>query len=217
MALNMNLFARRRGGDADGQDLAVHANAANELLVAQGLPKYVEVTRKYDLFATMNTSAAAALVVRPSTVSNFTLYNGESSGGKLYIIDRMWAFNLVSTAAEARSGMWFCVHPTGMTAPTNDITARSSLRGTDGTLATNSIFDNGATVVADGWFPAGNFSTVEPTGVLPGAIMEFNFEGRVILPPTAAISGQVVSSVTGNTFTMGISWWEVPASALPLS
>lgn len=203
------LMALRRGGASEGQQVLLEANEKNQLLTAMGLPPYLEVVRRYGMISAMNTAAAAALIVRPSTVSNFTLYNNESAGGKMIVPDRLFAFNLVSTAAQARSGMWYCVHPTGMTAPTNDITVRKSSRG-DSAVVTKSIFDNGATVVDDGWFPCGNWADVEPTGVLPGAIMEHKFEGRVIIPPTAALSAQVVSSVVGNTFTMGLSWFEIP-------
>lgn len=205
----------RRSGTA-GPDFPMAINESNEQLVAQGMPPFFEMARRFDMYSTMNTSALAALVVRPSTVANFTIYNNEQSGsGKYYIPYRMFAFNLVTTAAQARSGMWYCVHSSALSSPTNDITARSSTRG-DAT-STKSIADTAMTVVDDGWFPAGNWSDVEPTGTLPGAIMEYKFDGSVIIPPGKAISGQVVSSVTGNTFTMGFSWFEVPASCLTLT
>ena len=197
-----------RGGPANSQPAAVHINSERELLTAQGLPPYTEMSRRGLGYQVMNTSALAALVVRPSTVAGLTLWNGEPDGGKTYVIDRLFAFNLVSTAAEARSGMWAAIHPIGMAKPTADITAIKSMSGRAG-YGGAAIVDTGATVVDDGWFPVGPFSTVEPTGVLPGAIMEFKAEGRFLVPPRAGISIQVVSSVVGNTFTHGFAWYEV--------
>lgn len=209
----INLATPRSGANAP-DPRRVNSNQLDELLTAQGLPPYTEMTRKFNYVSAMNTSALAALVVRPGTTANFTLFNNEPAGGKSYVIDRMFAFNLVSTAAEARSGMWYCVHKPGLVSPTADITARGWGRGSAG--SSNSITDTAMTVIDDGWFPAGPFSTVEPTGVLPGAIMEVRFEGRIIVPPLCGFSTQVVSSVVGNTFTTGFAWWEVPSSFLTL-
>ena len=157
----------------------------------------------------IQTAATAALVVRPDTVAAITIWNGENPGGKSLVIDRIFSFNLVSTAAAAKSSLWYCHHLVGMTKPTNDITA---LRGTgDGRIPDNSnvIIDVGATVLDNGWFPCGNWSDVEATGVLPGASMEWECRGRLVVPPTSGLSVQVVSGVVGNTFTSGVSWWRV--------
>ena len=206
----------RRSGSAAGTDFDAQGNESNELLVAQGMPPYFELTRRFDLIKAMNTAALAALVVRPSTLANFTIFNNESGPtGKYYLMHRIFAFNLVSTAAQAKQGMWCCVHKTGLVSPTNDITARGSGLGNP-QVATKSIADTNMTVVDDGWFPVGNWSDVEPTGVLPGAIMEFKFDGTAIVPPQQGISGQVVSGVVGNTFTMGFEWWEIPPQYITL-
>lgn len=204
-----DIRAKVRGGSLDDTFREIRANESGDQLVSNSMPPFSEMLRRFDLISTMNTAALAALVVRPSTTANFTIYNNESAGGKIYVPYRMFAFNLVSTAAQAKQGMWYCVHSSALASPTNDITARSSGRGD--LVATKSIADTAMTVVDDGWFPAGNWSDVEPTGVLPGAIMEYKFDGSVCVPPGKGISGQVVSSVVGNTFTMGFSWFEVPA------
>ena len=155
----------------------------------------------------MATSAVASLVVRPSVTAMATLFNNTS---KNMVIDRVFAHNLVA-AADCVSTIWLCVHPIGMTAPDNDITVRNSTRGKS--AGTNGLFDNGATVVDDGWFPWGKDSTVV-TVVTPGGVLEAAIAGCIILPPTAALSVQVVSSVTTATFCPGFSWFEVPISEL---
>ena len=157
----------------------------------------------------IQTAATAALVVRPSTVAAITLWNGENVGGKSLVIDRIFSHQLVSTTAEARSGLWYCNH-LEMTKPTNDIT---TLRGTgDGREPDNSmvIVDVAAAVLDNGWFPCGDSAgSVEPTGVLPGSNLQWEVMGRIVVPPKQGLSVQVVSSVVGNTFTSGVSWWRV--------
>lgn len=205
-----NTFLRRAPGATNQIPVSAIANYRNEQVVAQGLPPFTQLSMENKGWQVMNTSALAALVVRPSTTANLTLYNNNTAASNIcFVIDRIFAFNLVSTAAQARSGMWHCVHPTGMTAPTADITAIKSMSGLATAYSGGAIVDTGATVVDDGWFPCGNWSDVEPTGVLPGAIMEYQPQGRLVIPPTAAVSVQVVSSVVGNTFTAGFAWWEL--------
>ena len=178
-----------------------------ELLVVPAAAPWEEVTRRGASWSAMNTSALAALVVRPSTVANFTLFNNNASGSDIcFVIDRAFAFNLVSTAAEGRFALWLAVHPPGLSGPTNDITARASSVGKVAANSANAICDTAMTVTDDGWFPWGTQGDVEPTGVLPGGVSIAHVDGRIIVPPQCGISTQVVSSVTGNTFTSGFSW-----------
>ena len=183
------------------------ANQAGDALVAQGLPPYTEITRRGGGYQVMNTTALAALVVRPSTVANLTLFNNNAAGGKSLIIVRAFAFNLVSTAAQARHGLWLCSHKPGLVSPTADITAIKSL-SCKANYGGGAVADTGMTVIDDGWFPWGPWGDVEPTGVLPGGILEVKVDGAIIVPPTCGVSTQVVSSVVGNTYTTGFMFYE---------
>ena len=113
-------------GGGNEAERSVLTDRPGNVLMAQGLSPYAEMTRKGQGWSAMNTSALAALVVRPSTLANCTLFNNEPEGGLTYIIDRAFGFNLVTTAAEGRQGMWLCCHPKGLVSPANDITARGS-------------------------------------------------------------------------------------------
>ena len=73
--------------------------------------------------------------------------------------------------------------------------------------ASAAIFDAGATVIDDGWYPWG-FSQYNVTVTTPGGQMAVEVAGRLIVPPTAAISITVVSDVVGATHTVGFSWYE---------
>ena len=194
-----------RGSSGLYAPMQVHPDT-NDLLVAQGLPEYAEITRLGGGYSAMATAAVAALVVRPTTVAMPTLHNNESPSGKTLIIDEAFAHNLVGTANSVYS-IWLCLHPVGMAAPTNDITVRNSHSGKVGNGTTKTIFDNGATVLNDGWFPW-SLSEHTVTITTPGGVIIAPVKGRLLVPPTAGISLHVVADVVGATFTAGFRWFE---------
>lgn len=203
--MELELFGKRL---SIGGRVAIRGTRSGDLHVAQGLPAGAALTKRGIGYQAMSTSAIAALVVRPSTTAAFTLWNGEAAGGKSYVVERIMAFNLVSTAAQTYAGIWACSHPTGMSAVTADITAiKSTCGGTN--YGGKARLDVGATVVNDGWFPWGVSSEAEEAGVLPGGIMCAPIGGRIIVPPTAGLSMHVVSGLVGDTFTHGFHWYEV--------
>lgn len=156
----------------------------------------------------IQTTATAALVVRPSTVAAITVWNGENQGGKSLVVDRIFSHSLVTTAAEGYGGMWYCVH-LEMTKPTKDILLlRGSGDGRESGAGVVTV-DAGATVLDDGWFPCGGNIQAEATGVLPCGNLEWETNGRLIVPPRHGISVQVVSSDVGETYTSGLSWWRL--------
>ena len=162
-------------------------------------------------FQTMATTAIAGLVVRPGTTAAATLRNNSSN--KLLVIERAMVHQLVSGAAQSRYGLWLCSHPEGMAAVTNDITVRNSTNG-GAAGGSETSFDNGATVVDDGWFPWGTWGDVEPTGVLPGSQLDVLIGGRIIVPPTGGLSAHIVASSVNEDFTIGFHWFEIPVSEL---
>jgi len=155
----------------------------------------------------IQTAATAALVIRPTTVAGITIWNGASDGGTSLVIDRLFTFNLVSTASQSFFSLWYTMH-LEMTKPTAELVL---LRGTgDGREPDMSVVvDAGATVGDNGWFPCGAAGETEEAGVLPGGMVEYNADGRLIVPPQHGISLQVVSGKTSDTFTSGASWWRV--------
>jgi len=165
-------------------------------------------------WSAMATTAVAALVVRPTVTAMNSLYNNTS---EYFVIDRVFAHNLVA-AAVTTSVLWVCVHPVGAVAfdtPTNDITVRNSLSGKQAGSA-NGFMDVAATVVDDGWFPWGKDAYVLTT-TTPGGLLMAEIGGRIIIPPTAAISMSVVASVNTATFCGGFTWYQVPASELDVA
>ena len=198
-----------RGGSNDGETRGIALNEKNEQLVAQGLPPYAELTRLGGGYSVTATAAVACVIIRPSTTAGVTLWNGEGSGGKSYVIDRIFTHNLVPGAEDEVFSIWACIHPAGMAAPGADIAdSATNLTGNSGrTYAGRAQFGVAETVVDNGWYPWGS----EPSagsGVLAGAVLSVEVAGRLIVPPGGAISLQVVSGITDVTFTSGLSWYE---------
>lgn len=201
----------QRGGASGDAFRYVRSNENQELLTAQGLPPFTELSRLNYGWQVMDTSATAAVVVRPSTVAGLTLFNPAAATVN-FVIDRVGAFNLVTTDAVHAWGLWGCLHPS-MTAPTADITAIKGYSGR--TYAGGAIVDTGATVVDDGWFILSTAGVVgNPGTVTPGNSLVFDTGGRFIVPPGGGFSINVVASLVGDTFTHMISWWEIPTAKL---
>ena len=195
------------GVDGNGDETFIKTTEGGILAT---LPQSVLWTAKGYGRQAMATAAVAALVVRPTTVAIATLHNNSGSG-RVLVIERAFGHNLVGTANSVYS-IWLCLHPAGMAAPTNDIAVRNA---TNGAAAGNSNtrFDNGATVVDDGWFPWGG-SEHTVTITTPGGVVYAEVGGRIMVPETGGISLSIVADVTGATFTCGFHWFEVPKDEL---
>ena len=205
MADLLGMLGLRRGGSASGAQTQVVANELNESIVAQGLPPYTEMVRRRTSWATMSTSAVAGLVVRPSTTAAFEIFNNYGPGGKSLIIDRLFWFNLVSTnVVEGFSG-WAQVTDTKAAVTDGSFVVRGSTGSAYGGPV---ICAASTTVIASGWFPWGNAYQKGAGGVVPFGALTAEVNGRLIVPPQRSLCLHVVSSLTGQTFTQGASWFE---------
>lgn len=195
-----------RSPNYSSQQTSLQANEKQELLTAQGLPPYAEMTRRGNGWHVMSVVAVAGLVVRPSTTAAFEIWNGYATGGKSLIIDRLFWHNLVSTnVVEGFSG-WAAVAAAkaAPSAGANVITRGNSGKAYGGLV----IAALGTAVVDSGWFPWGNGFTKGAGGVVPFGAIEARVEGRLIVPPQCSLCMHVVASLVGDTFTQGASWYE---------
>ena len=200
-----------RSGSDSGEDKSFSMTDAGDQFVVQGHAPYAELTRLGDGWSAIATTAVAALVIRPTTVAAFGLWNGETAGGKSYVVDRIFSHNLVSTAAESFFGIWACLHPAGMTNPGEDIAASATnVTGNSGKTyaGLGVVYTGNETVVNNGWYPWGDGKAISASGVIPGSHSDVRVEGRLIIPPQGGLSIHVVASLTGCTFTSGLSWYE---------
>lgn len=203
-----DLRVAKRVLDGD-QKVLLQSNEKKDLLIAQGLPAYTEVTRTGAGWSTMSTAAVAGLVVRPGTAAAFEIYNAYAAGGLSLVIDKIFYFNLVSTnVIESYSG-WAAVSTPDRVAaaPT---TGSFTVRGNTGQAYGGAVIAAAATTVVDsGWFPMTNAIQKGAGGVVPFGAQIAEVNGRLIVPPGASLNLHVVSSLVGQTFTQGASWYEV--------
>ena len=192
----------KRGGTLE---VSPSANEDGDLLVAYGLPPYAEMARQGTGWSTMSTSAVAGLVVRPTTTAAFEIFNGYPFGGLSLVIDRLFHFNLVSTnVIEGFSG-WYQV-TTNKAAPTD---GSFVVRGNTGQAYGGKVIAAASTTVVDsGWFPYGTAISKGAGGVVPFGAQTWEAQGRLIVPPQCSLCLHVVSSLVGQTFTQGASWFE---------
>ena len=199
------LRALVRGGQTSGGYRALRSNSEDEQIFAQGLPPYTELARRGLSWATMSTSAVAGLVVRPTVAAAFEIFNGYQDGGKSLVIDRLFAFQLVSTAVNNGAGIWAMV-----TTPKAAVTSGTfAVNGNTGKTYAGPVIAAASTVVVDvGWFPWGP-QYIGTNAATPGGAWEAQVEGRLIVPPKCSLALHVVSSIVGDTFTQGASWYEI--------
>lgn len=195
--------AIRKGATVSQASLAL--NELAEQIVAMGLPRGTEMVRKGRHWSTMNTSAIAGLVVRPSTVAALELWNGNNAGGPSMVIDRVFAFNLVSTNVIEGFSLWAAV----TASKASPSSASLVVRGSSGKPYSGSVVNAvGTTVVDSGWFPWTNAYQKGAGGVVPFGAVCADVDGRLIVPPQCSLCLHVVSSLVGQTFTVGASWSE---------
>lgn len=189
-------------------------NVIGDLLVAQGLPVNTEVTRLGSRYATMATSAVAALVARPTTTAALEIYNNTGAvnfngAPQSMIVTRLFSHELVtSTTGLGGGAIIYAMVTTGKAAPTDAALAVNSLSGKAALPAAGPILNAASTtVVANGWFPYGYTVKKESAGaVVPGGGLEAIIDGRLIVPPGCSLCIHVVSGYAGDTFTSGAEW-----------
>jgi len=178
------------------------------------IPHNVLWTAKGYSRTAMSTTAVAGLVVRPTTTALVSLYNIGTSNN--LVIERAFAHELIS-AAVTTAGLWLCVHPVGtiVAGAANDIAQRGNLSGR--AVGDDGYFDIDDTVAAGDWVPWSENYGYVLTVTTPSVVLMANVNGRIIIPPTAGVSLQVVASVNTATFTAGFHWFSVPATELAVA
>lgn len=196
----------RSGGS--GEEVTIKATRAGSLHVSQALPSGALITAQGASYTAITITAVAGLVDEPTATALFTLYNGESGGGLSYVIDRIFAYQDVSTAAEARWALWAIVQPVGTASVARDVTLINNQRGVTG-YGGNARLGVGDGVVDSGWSPWSGSLDIEPTGIIGGAAVSVDVEGRMIVPPSGACSLHVVTTAVTEEFNVGFHWHEV--------
>lgn len=192
----------RGGGDTERR---LELSEYGELLIAKGLPDYTDLTRRGKGYGTMATAAVAGVVVRPTTAAALEIYNNSLS--ESLVIDRIFTQNLVSTNV-IESFILYAMVTEPKAAPTDAALAINSLSGKPAILR-DVLTAASTTVVANGWFPWGESFTKGAGGVVPHGGIVAEIKGRLIVPPSCSLCLHVLSSLVGQTFTSGATWYKL--------
>jgi len=197
------------------QELQLMGNNRGDLLTAQSLPPLAELTRLGQVWSMRTATASAfnAVAALPTTLGAAILYNGESSGGKSYVLLNAWCTTIVTAAAATQYSLIAQVLPGPLgvaTAPTHSatttlLTSRSGKAAYNG-LAKRAV--NVTTFFTDGWEVIGTQGGLAAANI--GGGVWADIAGSIIIPPGGALGLNVVAG-TVNTAGMivGCTWAEV--------
>ena len=183
-------------------------NKRGDLMVAQGLPPYVEMARRGDLFTVQTATPFAPITALPTTTAKLEIKNNHAS--KHIIVDRIWTWQLLGTAVVWQSTPWAQVGNAVVSAVTalvvyksNSVEPYTSVLGSDAVTAIDQ------SVIANGWTVFGGSTTSWGlAAATPGGATVGNVEGRLIVPPGKALHVTVTGSVaTASSTHCGASWW----------
>lgn len=202
---------------APGDDEQIVLNEQLEQLVAPAATAYGEIVRLGRAFKAGTTTAVAGVVAIPTTAVGYAIYNNEPDGGRSYVIDRVWAQNVVSTAVATQAQMLALVGQVREAAPVDATPANSFIKlnglgGGNNDSKMRSILTATALPATTGlqgfWLPVGPNGVKTGVAATPGYGVEAWITGHMICPPGRYFAITVLSSVVGETFQMGIEWHE---------
>ncbi len=188
-----------------GLKVAIKSTIGGDLYVAQSLPPYAVLTASGAGAICQMTTAAAGTTTIPTTTAIATLWNGQAGGGKSLIIDRIFCNTEAYDSLDNFFFIWVCMHPTGMTAPTDDGAIKNLIGGAYGGSAK---FDSAATVVNDTWHSWGNSLRSDEANAQGMSNIDIPIEGRLIVVPGGGISFHIGCNDSNLTGQVGVSWYE---------
>ncbi len=198
----------------EGQTVTEGVNPRGEQLFAQALPPLAELTRQgFSFGAQIPTASAFTFVASvPTTRAELVIWNGESAGGKSYVIDRVWLLAITSMAASQPLTLLGQVVPAslGVAAPTdNAAVLRSNNHANSAAFPSLARFmlANTAFAVANQWRVLAS-ATPSPTTNL-GAAIEKDLNGRYIVPPGGAFCLAGLAGTAAGTAVCGIEYHEL--------
>ena len=189
-----------------------------DLYTSDIFPSGAELSRRYPSFSLCQATGTAPLVAIPTTTTAFELYNNTASVGteSYLIIDSIFSFRLLGTAAGFTWGLWGCV-ASAKAAPTGEALNLGSLAGKPTrallTAGDSLLVGRGTTVIANGWRPWG-VATIElhTESAVPQGTLAVDVFGKMIVPPSAALCLHAVANTATGTNVFGASGWIVPAT-----
>jgi hypothetical protein len=203
------------------EDEQIQLSGQAEVLFAQAAAPYQEIVRQGRMFMASTTTAVASVVAIPSNAYGFAIYNGESDGGRSYIIDQIWAMFTVNTVALPHVGIIANlgqVREAIPSAATGAVPRQMNGMGNSDTkvkimLAADNGYALGAglvpttTGIAGNWMPIGASVNAAVTS-LPGFQQMINLDGKIIVPPGRLLLLHTLGSVVSSSAQLGVVWHE---------
>lgn len=196
-----------------GQDIRLLANNRGDALMAQSLPPKAELVRMGNTWECRIATGSAFTYVNawPTTRGELVLYNGEATGGKSYVIDSAWLYNISSMAAAQHQTLIAQVVPTA-TAPTNDtaqlISSMSSKTATYSGNALRAVANTAMGQTTNLWSVIATSQASAMTTNL-GAALYAELYGKFIIKPGAGFALAGIAGTAAGTAIIGVCWHEV--------
>jgi hypothetical protein len=174
------------------------------MYVSQDLPERAELAR-LGSSVIMRTDSVACVTAMPTTAAAHTLWNGESPGGKSYVIDRITWICATSAAAASSFAMVAVVNKASTaTVPATADTVAQTVYSTGKGYAGKAKVSHTVTVVDDIWFPLGQTFTTALTATV-GSSLDASVNGMIVLAPGYVLG---VSVIAVNTTAKGtLAFW----------
>lgn len=186
-----------------------HINSRGDQLVAQGLPERSELVRMGGSYMVKQGTAVAPVTAEPTTAAHYSLWNGESAGGRCYLIDSIECLIVTSTAVATPL---YTVAQLNLTNPITAPAAGDTPKSLSGrkNYGGKGIAKQAVTITDDGaWHNVGPYLMPFTGTATAGLVYELNVYGRYIVPPQGLFSLASVATTTTGTIRYCIIYHEV--------
>jgi hypothetical protein len=184
----------------EGQPAPLYVDPRGAALVSQDLPERAELARLGGTVI-MRTDAVACVTAVPTTTAAHTLWNGESAGGKSYVIDRItWICTTSAGAASAFSFVAVVNKASTASVPATADTQAQTVYTTGKGYAGKAKTSHTVTVVDDVWFALGQTTTPSALTGTVGVGLDAPVNGAIVLAPGYVMG---VSVMAVNTTAKG--------------
>jgi len=184
------------GGYSEGTTRQLEMNTRGDLVVAAALPPLAEIVRMGGSWRVATSSGTTALTSAPTTTAGFSLFNGESEGGKSYVIQEFGSWEAVVDATQTDvTAIFSMMNPPEVTPPTAASLTPRSLSGKSN-YGGAAVLATGATVTNAIWFSHPT-EGAQMAAAAAGAQWKHNAykpDGLMILRPKAMLSIHAVKA-----------------------
>jgi hypothetical protein len=198
--------------NTSGLEQQVQCSPFGDVLTAEGFPRYALQSNMGNLVMAVTTTLRTSISALPTTTADCQLYNGDTA--KSYVLSRMGFYiGAIDTTQADQHMLVFCLQTaaniTATGVPTDATNTKRKMN--TGVYSGSARISLGATVVNNGWFPIGTCPPV--AAVVAGSLwicQETSVEGRIVLPPGAAIGvTQLSVSTTATAVSYFFEWEEL--------